>query len=67
MAVVMGVLTCLTEEQARVRSGLAEGHNHGEDYAFAAMEMARLKFSPQKFQRRREGSGKGQGVATELS
>ena len=46
VAVVMGVLTCLTEEQAKVRCGLSEGHNHGEDYAFAAMEMARMKFAP---------------------
>jgi 6,7-dimethyl-8-ribityllumazine synthase len=45
--VVMGVLTCLTEEQARQRSGLqAGGHNHGEDYALAAMDMAQLAFTP---------------------
>ena len=45
--VIMGVLTCLTEEQARQRSGLtAAAHNHGEDYALAAMDMAKLAFTP---------------------
>lgn len=39
--VVFGVLTCLTEEQALVRAGLAEGgHNHGEDWGACAVEMA---------------------------
>ncbi|KAI9189531.1 lumazine synthase [Blastocladiella emersonii ATCC 22665] len=41
--VVFGVLTCLTEEQAELRAGLApEGHNHGVDWAAAAVEMALL-------------------------
>ena len=35
----------LTEEQAKVRAGLTKGgHNHGEDYGYAAIEMAKLKF-----------------------
>lgn len=50
--VVFGVLTCLNEEQARVRAGLAagekgdkvhyaeQGHNHGVDWGKAAVEMA---------------------------
>ena len=55
MPVVFGVLTCLSEEQARTRGGLpktTEGggerkeyeesirHNHGEDWGSAAVEMA---------------------------
>jgi 6,7-dimethyl-8-ribityllumazine synthase len=43
--VVFGVLTCLTEKQAEQRAGLASpGHNHGEDWGTAAVEMAKLKF-----------------------
>ena len=43
--VIFGVLTVLTEEQAKVRAGLTKGgHNHGEDYGYAAIEMAKLKF-----------------------
>lgn len=41
--VVFGVLTALSEEQALARAGLAEGeqgHNHGEDWAYAAIELA---------------------------
>ena len=38
--VVFGVLTCLTEEQALQRAGLAPGmHNHGEDWGACAVEM----------------------------
>lgn len=44
--VIFGVLTCLTEEQALERAGIAvsgrEGkeHNHGVDWAKAAVEMS---------------------------
>lgn len=39
--VIFGVLTCLTEDQALARAGLkAGGHNHGEDWGAAAVEMA---------------------------
>lgn len=42
--VMFGVLTCLTEEQAKERAGLTgNGHNHGEDWALTAIEMARLR------------------------
>ncbi|KAI9018400.1 putative 6,7-dimethyl-8-ribityllumazine synthase [Hyaloraphidium curvatum] len=45
--VIFGVLTCLTEDQAKVRAGIRvgddEGHNHGLDWAAAAVEMALLK------------------------
>jgi 6,7-dimethyl-8-ribityllumazine synthase len=41
--VIFGVLTALTEEQALERAGLGtgenKGHNHGEDWGFAAVEM----------------------------
>lgn len=38
--VVFGVLTVLDEGQARARAGLVEGgHNHGEDWGLAAVEM----------------------------
>jgi 6,7-dimethyl-8-ribityllumazine synthase len=41
--VVFGVLTCLSDEQAMSRSGLdGKGHNHGEDWGIAAVEMALL-------------------------
>ncbi|PWN43627.1 putative RIB4-6,7-dimethyl-8-ribityllumazine synthase [Ceraceosorus guamensis] len=39
--VILGVLTALTEEQAKQRSGIgANAHNHGEDWGAAAVEMA---------------------------
>lgn len=46
--VVFGVLTALNEEQALARAGLGgqtegegeRGHNHGEDWAYAAIELA---------------------------
>ncbi|OIW34993.1 6,7-dimethyl-8-ribityllumazine synthase [Coniochaeta ligniaria NRRL 30616] len=39
--VIFGVLTVLTDEQAKARAGLtADGHNHGEDWGLAAVEMA---------------------------
>ena len=42
--VVFGVLTSLTENQALVRAGIGKdgnkGHNHGEDWGLAAVEMA---------------------------
>ncbi|KAF8205655.1 6,7-dimethyl-8-ribityllumazine synthase [Mycena galopus ATCC 62051] len=38
--VIFGVLTALTDEQALERAGLAPGgHNHGEDWGLAAVEM----------------------------
>lgn len=38
--VIFGVLTAFTEEQALERAGLtAGGHNHGQDWAEAAVEM----------------------------
>ena len=38
--IVFGVLTVLNDEQARARAGLgAGGHNHGEDWGLAAVEM----------------------------
>lgn len=43
--VVFGILTCLLDEQARTRAGLGENsHNHGCDWAMAAIEMS-LKFN----------------------
>ncbi|KAH9950294.1 Lumazine synthase [Amylocystis lapponica] len=42
--VIFGVLTALTDDQALERAGLGrgdnKGHNHGEDWAAAAVEMA---------------------------
>ena len=41
--VIFGVLTALTEYQALVRAGMGKetkGHNHGEDWGLAAVEMA---------------------------
>lgn len=39
--VIFGILTCLTEQQALQRAGVVEdGHNHGEDWGAAAVEMA---------------------------
>jgi 6,7-dimethyl-8-ribityllumazine synthase len=44
--VIFGVLTCLNEDQAKARAGLPNAtgqmHNHGHDWAQAALEMARL-------------------------
>ena len=38
--VILGVLTVLSEEQAKARAGLIPGsHNHGEDWGLAAVEM----------------------------
>lgn len=38
--VIFGVLTVLNDEQAKSRAGLtAGGHNHGEDWGLAAVEM----------------------------
>lgn len=37
---VFGLLTVLTEEQAKARAGIASGsHNHGEDWGAAAVEL----------------------------
>lgn len=46
---IFGVLTCLTEEQALERAGLAgpnenEGHNHGDDWGITALEMGKMKY-----------------------
>jgi len=42
--VIFGVLTVLTDDQALERAGLGKGtdkgHNHGEDWGLAAVEMA---------------------------
>jgi len=42
--VIFGVLTVLTDDQALERAGIGrgenKGHNHGEDWAAAAVEMA---------------------------
>ena len=42
--VIFGVLTALTDDQALERAGIgrgeSKGHNHGEDWASAAVEMA---------------------------
>lgn len=41
--VIFGVLTALNDDQALERAGLgrgaAKGHNHGEDWGLAAVEM----------------------------
>lgn len=43
--VVFGLLTVLSDEQARARAGIGKagagggGHNHGEDWGLAAVEM----------------------------
>ncbi|KAI1382337.1 6,7-dimethyl-8-ribityllumazine synthase [Hypoxylon crocopeplum] len=40
LPVVFGVLTVLTDDQARARAGLTQGgHNHGEDWGLAAVEL----------------------------
>lgn len=42
--VIFGVLTALNDDQALERAGIgrgeSKGHNHGEDWAAAAVEMA---------------------------
>lgn len=42
--VIFGVLTALTDDQALERAGIGrgenKGHNHGEDWGLAAVEMA---------------------------
>lgn len=38
--VIFGVLTVLSEDQAKARAGVLGGsHNHGEDWGLAAVEM----------------------------
>lgn len=38
--VIFGVLTVLSDDQAKARAGLISGsHNHGEDWGLAAVEM----------------------------
>lgn len=37
--VIFGVLTVLNDEQAQARAGLNGGHNHGEDWGLAAVEL----------------------------
>lgn len=38
--VIFGVLTVLSEDQAKARAGVLSGsHNHGEDWGLAAVEM----------------------------
>ena len=37
---IFGLLTVLDEEQARARAGMTQkGHNHGEDWGAAAVEL----------------------------
>jgi 6,7-dimethyl-8-ribityllumazine synthase len=44
--VIFGVLTCLTEEQAKERAGMGlKSHNHGQDWGIGAVQMALLKKS----------------------
>lgn len=42
--VILGVLTVLNDDQGLERAGIGRngkaGHNHGEDWGFAAVEMA---------------------------
>lgn len=47
--VVFGLLTVLTEEQGMARAGMNGGHNHGNDWGHAAVEVAS--------KRRRWGNG----------
>lgn len=38
--VIFGVLTVLNDDQAKARAGVeGKGHNHGEDWGLAAVEM----------------------------
>jgi len=47
--VIFGVLTVLTEEQAKKRSGLGDhSHNHGDDWGRTAVEMALLRAHTEK-------------------
>ena len=42
--VIFGVLTVLTEAQARDRAGLTPGkHNHGAEWGQSALQMAALR------------------------
>jgi 6,7-dimethyl-8-ribityllumazine synthase len=46
--VIFGLLTLLTEEQGLERAGIAgssgkEGHNHGEDWGAAAVELGSMR------------------------
>lgn len=42
--VLFGVLTCLNEDQAKIRAGLGpKSSNHGIEWAQSAIEMARLR------------------------
>ena len=44
--VIFGVLTVLTEEQAKARAGLTPGkHNHGTEWAQSALQMAELRIT----------------------
>lgn len=38
--VIFGLLTVLKEEQGLARAGMNGGHNHGEDWGNAAVELA---------------------------
>lgn len=45
--VIFGVLTCLTDQQALQRAGIGHcAHNHGIDWAQAAVEMSLLTKAP---------------------
>jgi 6,7-dimethyl-8-ribityllumazine synthase len=37
--VIFGLLTVLNEDQAKARAGIGKGHNHGEDWGSAAVEL----------------------------
>lgn len=51
--VIFGVLTCLTEQQALQRAGIGENsHNHGIDWAHAAVEMVKFKFDHTKLMKK---------------
>ena len=42
--VIFGILTVLSEDQALSRAGvLVGGHNHGEDWGLAAVEMGQKR------------------------
>jgi len=41
--IIFGVLTVLNQEQAEVRAGMKPGgHNHGEDWGKAAVELGMM-------------------------
>lgn len=46
--VIFGLLTVLTEEQGMARAGINGGHNHGEDWGNAAVEIASKRRGWQK-------------------